>query len=430
MGEADGAINTEQNKGTEPLSTKQNMLWNSAGSITNLALQWLITVFVVRLSSDYEAAGVLSLAMSVYNIFSPFAVYRMYTYQVSDVKRENAIGEYFAFRIFTCSIALTFCIVYSIATCASGTWFAIGLYACFKIVGLLIDVLHGEDQLDGRMDYIGKSLMLQGVTTFVSFCVVFGVTQSLEAAIASMAVATILVGLIFDLPRTRRLSPIKIGISKKKAMRLLMYCLPITLATIACSAAPSIPRQYLAFTQGNEMLGIYASVAAPAAIIQMGASYIYNPLLSLFARHHLKGNKQAFRKLFVRALLGIIGIGVVCAIGFELLGPIVLPLVFGESIRPYCYLLLPIVAFSLATAYVWFVNDLLVALRSFKGSFIGNTVALAASIPFTFPLVDCFGMNGVSFAGIVAFGISAVVMTLFLLPHLTGRNTSYVRGEG
>ena len=106
-----------------------------------------------------------------------------------------------------------------------------------------------------------------------------------------------------------------------------------------------------------------------------------------------------------------------------------LPLVFGESIKPYCYLLLPIVAFSLATAYVWFVNDLLVALRSFKGSFIGNTVALAASIPFTFPLVDCFGMNGVSFAGIVAFGISAVVMTLFLLPHLTGRSTSYTRGE-
>ena len=179
MGEADGATNTEQNKGTEPLSTKQNMLWNSAGSITNLAHQCLNTVFVVRLSSDYEAAGVLSLAMSVYNIFSKLAVYRMYTYQVSDVKRENAIGEYFAFRIFTCSIALTFCIVYSIATCASGTWFAIGLYACFKIVGLLIDVLHGEDQLDGRMDYIGKSLMLQGVTTFVSFCVVFGVTQRL-----------------------------------------------------------------------------------------------------------------------------------------------------------------------------------------------------------------------------------------------------------
>ena len=77
----------------KPLSIKQNMLWNSFGSITYLACQWLITILVVRLSSGYEAAGTLSLAMSVYNIFAPFAIYRMYTYQVSDVKRENTVGS-------------------------------------------------------------------------------------------------------------------------------------------------------------------------------------------------------------------------------------------------------------------------------------------------------------------------------------------------
>ena len=43
----------------KPLSIKQNMLWNSFGSITYLACQWLITILVVRLSSGYEAAGTL-----------------------------------------------------------------------------------------------------------------------------------------------------------------------------------------------------------------------------------------------------------------------------------------------------------------------------------------------------------------------------------
>ena len=73
------------------------MLWNSAGSITVLACQWLLTIVVVRLSGDYEAAGVLSLALAVYNIFAPISVYRMYVYQVSDVKRENTTGEYLTF---------------------------------------------------------------------------------------------------------------------------------------------------------------------------------------------------------------------------------------------------------------------------------------------------------------------------------------------
>ena len=51
------------------LSIKANMLWNSIGSMTYLGCQWLVTIFVVRLSSGYDAAGLLSLAMAVVGIF-------------------------------------------------------------------------------------------------------------------------------------------------------------------------------------------------------------------------------------------------------------------------------------------------------------------------------------------------------------------------
>ena len=50
------------------LSIGRNMLWNSAGSLTYLALQWAITIVIVRLSSGYDAAGVLALAMTVFNV--------------------------------------------------------------------------------------------------------------------------------------------------------------------------------------------------------------------------------------------------------------------------------------------------------------------------------------------------------------------------
>ena len=61
----------------EGLSLKQNMLWNSFGSLTYLGCQWLITILVVRLADGYDDAGTLSLAMSVYNMFSSLAIYRM-----------------------------------------------------------------------------------------------------------------------------------------------------------------------------------------------------------------------------------------------------------------------------------------------------------------------------------------------------------------
>lgn len=119
------------------------MLWNSAGSMVNLGCQWLITIFVVRLANGYNAAGVLSLAMSIYNVFAPLAIYRMYTYQVTDLRRDNTLGEYFAFRIITIAIAGVCCIVYSVLTGAMSALSAVVAYVFFRAAGLLIDVFHG-----------------------------------------------------------------------------------------------------------------------------------------------------------------------------------------------------------------------------------------------------------------------------------------------
>ena len=393
------------------LSIGRNMLWNSAGSLAYLALQWAITIVIVRLSSGYDAAGVLALAMTVFNIFSPLAIYRMYTYQVSDVKRENTLGEYATFRIITCAAAFVGCLVYAALTCPSSTFVAILLYALFKIASLVIDVLHGEDQLNMRMDYIGKSLMLQGIGTFVVFCTVLACTSSIEAAIAGMLVVTCIVGLVYDLPRTRMFSQIKLGIAKEKVLHLLAYCLPIVLAAIACAVVPSVPRQYLSILGGDAALGVYASIAAPAAVIQMGASYIYNPLLSLFSQRYISGDITGFRKLFGRALAAIAALGIAGIAGYMLLGPWILPLVFGESISAHLDLILPVSVMTAVSALLWFANDLLVTIRQFKNALIGNVISLAVAIPSSLFLIPLYEGNGVSFSVIVSYlaGIASMV---------------------
>lgn len=421
--------NDEANK---KLSIKQNMLWNSIGSLTYLGCQWLITIFVVRLSESYESAGVLSLAMSVYNIFAPLAIYRMYTYQVSDVKKENSAGEYLSFRILTCAISLVLIVAYAALTCPLTAFPAILLYSASKIISLVIDVLHGADQINGRMDYIGRSLIAQGFGTLLSFCVTFEVTKSLEAACLAMAIATLAIGFAYDLPRTRQFEPIIFGITRKKAFHLLGYCFPIVLAAVACSAAPSIPRQLLALINGESALGIYASIAAPVAIIQMGASYIYNPLLTIFAEHYAKGEQRELVIILVKAAAGIAFVGILAVIGFELFGELVLGLMYGNSIIPYCYLLTPMIICSLCTAFVWFLNDLLVALRCFKGSLAGNIIALLVSAACCLPLINCFGMNGVSFAGIASYAAASLVMVLFLkqtIARNTNRSSSLSEGK-
>ena len=171
-------------KATEKtLSIKHNMFWNTVGSLTNLGCQWLITILVVRLSDGYSAAGIYSLAMSIFNMFSQLAQYRMYTVQIADVERKNSAGEYLTFRFFTTFIAFAMLAVYSIATCRIGTVPAILLYALYKTAGLVIDVMHANDQVGHRMDYIGKSLIMQGIGSLLSFILVFGFFNSRYASV-------------------------------------------------------------------------------------------------------------------------------------------------------------------------------------------------------------------------------------------------------
>lgn len=394
------------------------MLWNSAGSLAFLGAQWLITVLVVRLSSNYDAAGVLALATVTLTIFAPVAEYKMRVYQVSDVTNEHSVGEYVAFRVVTVSIALTAIIIYAAITCPPRTLVAIYLYALTRLLSLIIDVLHATDQVNGRMDYIGQSLVLQGLGTLVAFTAVFATTHSLQAAFAAMAVVTVVIGLVFDLPRALRFGAIHVGISPKRAVRLLALAAPVVAAAVAAATAPSIPRQFLAARFGEASLGIYASVAAPAALIQMSASYIYIPLIGVFANHFAHHRTREVARLMVRVLASIAGVGLVAAVALQLVGPWLLRLMFGASITPYFYLMQPIILLTILTAYLWFFSDLLITLRAFAGNLIGNVAGLLASLGLTPFFVMNWDKNGVSFTGIAAYGLASTVMAFFLIRRI------------
>lgn len=394
----------------EPLSMKRNMLWNSAGSFTNLLAQWLITVLVVRIASGYDAAGLYSLAVSVYGIFAPVAQYRMYTYQISDTHHENTVGEYFTLRVITNGIALVACFGYALLTCPLSAVPAIMLYGLFKSAALLIDVFHACDQRHYRMDYIGISLAMQGVSSLAIFALAFSLTQNLEITLALMSLALLVIGLVYDMPRSNGFEKLRLGITWRKTRYLLLKCLPIVIGALAMAAAVSAPRQYLFDAMGEATLGVYASVAAPVAIIQTGASYIYYPLIGYFADYYDRGEKRKLIGLLLRVTGSIALVGVACAVLLELFGAPILEMFFANNIGQYAYLLVPMIVSAMITAYVWFLNDLLIAVRDFRGNLIGSIVPLVVALACMVPFVQWWGMNGVSFTAIASYLAAAVSM--------------------
>ena len=400
------------------LSTKANMIWNSVGSMTYLGCQWLVTILVVRLSDGYDAAGLLSLAMAVSGTFGTFANYKMGTYQISDIRHEHTLAEYLGFRCITLAIAFFACMAYAALTCAPNTLVTIALYYLFKAVGLVIDILHGCDQQHRRMDYIGKSFILQGVSTLAAFVAVMGLTNSLDAAIIAMMVAAVAVFAVFDFRKTRQFERICVRIGATKALFFFRTSLPAVLASLAASAIFTIPKQYLSFSDGDAALGIYGSVSAIALIVQMGAQYLYLPLIDVFPRLYFDGDRAGFSRLLARTVVAIVGVAAACIAVLAFLGAPVLAILFGESIAPYTYLLQPVLVSTVLTAFLWFFGDLLIALRDFPSNFIGNIVAFVAVIPLSFVCVDMWGMNGVSFATAGACGVGVAVLAVCLARRL------------
>lgn len=393
----------------EGKSIKQNMLWYSAGSIVYLACQWFLSVVVARLSAGFDDAGALALAMAIGNIFTPLAYYNTRTYQVSDLHGEFSNAQYVAFRIITTFAAFCCCSVYAAAT-AGGSLVPVLAFLGYKIVVVVIDVLHGVDQQHSRLDFAGVSLVAQGLSSLASFTVVFWLSQNLTLAVCSMTVTALVILVFYDWRKASNLDRVVPHIDLKTAKRLAIVCLPAVLSGVLCSAVVTIARQFLYSMEGEAALGSYASVATLAAIVQMAASYIYNPLLRTFADMAERDDKQGLRLLIGKVCAAIVLITVAVSLLFLLFGEFGLVLLFGQKIVPYVGLLQPMLLCTAATAYIWFFMDLLIVFRKMREVLLGNILAFVAVFPLSYFLILATGANGVSYAGAIAFLLGSLVL--------------------
>lgn len=398
------------------LTTKQNILWNAVGSLFFLGCLWLITVLVVRLSNGYDAAGVLALGMAVSNIGVPIAQYKIRPYQVSDITGEFSPGLYAGHRIITMGISIVVMVVYGSLTCAAATLPAVFLYCLYSLVAVFSDVLQGIEQQHDRMDIVGISYILRGIAAIGGFVITMLLTQSLVASFIVMTVLSVLCVAFYELPCVRFLEPqLALSFDKAQLVKLFKVCLPTVVASLFASAIPSIPRQILGAVAGTATLGGYASIAAPVLIIQMGATYVYAPLLKNIAEIFAAGRRDAFWKLMGKAAAAMIAIALVAALVLALFAKPLFTLLFGAEIEQYLIFFGPLVLCTVLTAVSWFLGDVLIAIRDLRGNLIAFAVAFALSAALAYPLICVAGGNGVSFAisiGMVfaaAFSLARIV---------------------
>ena len=273
--------------------------------------------------------------MSTGIIFASIALYKIRTFQVSDLDNEYSGQNYIAFRIITIVSAAVFCLMYlTLATNDSTYLSASLLYLLFKADECFSDVLYGIEQRNERMDYIGKSQIIRGIVSLGGFSIPLALTGNLHMALVCMTVCCMLVTLLYDLGHAHLFGPVRPHIALPKAYSLARACFLAMVASLLANSIVSVVRQYFGIAHGDEALGIYASVATPAVLVQVAANYLYSPMVGELSRSWKHDHAATFRKKFLKVLsLILLVVGTLIAV-LSPFGGALLEIVYGESIAP------------------------------------------------------------------------------------------------
>lgn len=406
----------------EKLSLKANIIWNSAGSFIYLLSQWIIA-YLVTFILGFEDAGVFSLAVAIANVAFAFAIYGVRGYQVTDIAHKYTDMTYLSSRVFTSALAMIGSLLYIIFYGRSlYITICVLMYVLFKMSEAFSDVYHGIIQKSMRMDFIGKSFILRGIVTSLTFVITAFITRDLLLATSLMTIASITLVYLYDYKKSKQFSDKSHSLSFKKAFRLTIECWPLATYTFLTSLTMSIPRINLEYMKGSEILGVYASIAIPAAIVQILAGYIFSPMLGIFADHINTKSIKLFYRLFNKTMIYILLLSSVLLIISSLLGDLGLKILFGDKISTYTYLLNPIIIVSSFTAISWFIGLMLTTLREYRGLILATTSSLLLCIISSNYFIDVYGINGTNVVLILSLCVQIVIMSLYMILRIRKLN--------
>ena len=397
----------------EKESLAKNMLWSSVGNLVYCICLWAITILTVRLCS-YDQAGYLSLAMSASSTCATIGLFSMRNYQISDIESEFSVSEYVGSRFFTCLLSVVFCLVYCLRSSSLYQALCILAFMTIRIAECGVDVIHGVDQKYGRYDIIGKSLLIRGLMTVVVFTCCMITMNDLLFSLTVTGVVNIIVMIVYDVRKTQHFESIKPSFDIRKISVLLKKCVPLVIMSFLLSTIPLIPKSSLQTLVSNEMLGIYSSIGSPTLVVQVFATYAFNPLLPKLAEYYTRKDYDRFLQVFHKLFVILIAFSFFIILSASLLGRFGLSILYGKAILEHYNLFIPLIWCTILTAFVWILNSIVISIRRIYPMLALMVVSFGLDILLNQQFITHFGTNGASYIQMLSYAVFALGMIMIV----------------
>lgn len=393
---------------------RSTYIWNGINAMLSACICPVVLMVITRTNGIYDA-GVFSIAFAVASLMIFIGQFGIRRFQASDVNEKYSFEEYHGMRMITCAamlvISLLYCIYGSLFNDYDMTKFMVIFLVCIlKIIQAYVDVIHGRMQQLGRLDVAAKSSAVRFFAEIVSYSAALIITENLLISTVACVIVSFIVMMLTTINASVNYGNLHIKIDFTKIRSLFIEGMPLFASLFLNMYISNAPKYAIDAYLTEDIQAIYNIIFMPAFMVGLVANFIFNPILTSYAKVWASKQISKFKKMVARQCIFIAGLTVAGLIVAATIGIPLLSLIFGVVLSAYKLELCVVMIGGGAMAYgVFFSTVITIARAQSSLLVIYGIVALAAKV-LSGVLVTGYGIMGAA----TLYAISMVILCIML----------------
>lgn len=393
--------------------------WNTFNATLSAAQSALILMVMTR-TNGVKDAGIFSIAYAVGSLMLFVGQYGLRRFQASDVKEQFKYSDYIGVRIITCTAMLIASLFYSLYGIffndyTTEKFMVVFLVCILKIIQAFADVYHGRMQQKGRLDVAAKSSAIRVICGTLSYMLSLVVTHNLIISTIVCVVVSFIVFMLTTVNVATLYGKMKPSFHCKPIKGLLIAGFPLFMSYFLSLYVGNAPKYAIDAYLSDEIQAYYNFVFMPAFAIQLLANFIFNPILTSYARLWSENKFKRFKKAVRRQMVIVLGITILGLAGSYLVGIPILSLFFGVDLSSYRMELCMVMLGGGMLAYVTFFTTVITIIRHQNALLFGYAAtAIAAKVLSKFFVLN-YGIMGAAGLYTILMGMLSIVFFVVMM---------------
>ena len=403
---------------------RSSYIWNAINAILSAA-QCPVILLVMTRTNGVRDAGVFSIAFAVATLMLYLGQYGLRRFQSSDINQKYSFAEYNCMRYITCGAM----ILASLAYCIYGVFFksygmekfaVVFLICMLKVIQAYADVIHGHMQQRGRLDVATKASSTRYIAEMVSYIVMLIITRDLMVSTFVCIGVSIIVLMLTTINAAHNYcDTLKPSITAYRFRLLAIEGFPLFASLFLNMYITNAPKYAIDAFLTDEIQTYYNLIFMPAFVIQLITHFIFNPIITTYAKLWLDKEKESILKLsslIRKQCVIIIGLTALALAVALTIGIPVLSFIFGVDLSDYKTELCIIMFGGGMLAYATYFSTVLTVIRMQNILVVCYGVVAATAKIFSGYFVSRYYLMGAAelYAGLMTIlAIALAVITIY-----------------